>query len=279
MKVLVKYSNKISLLKGRINSGYIRWALLGFSNHHIDSKIVDINPISQVRVQGEEKNTFAFIKLPKLSAGDEFMFTAKILYNTMHLKIPLIDFSFSEFPEQVVKKYCTYSKYWQILNPRIKEIVNKLKKKSGDNVKEYLKKVFNFVENKIELRKDMKMRLGAINVINKGFGDCDEFSDLFITLLRAAKIPARRVVGIFVSEQGLKHEFHAWSEVFIPHYNTFIPYDVALGFFAEITSLHLVRLKMLQSDQPRFVYVKFKGTSNVALDSIENDLEEIKTIN
>ncbi|MBD3230516.1 MAG: hypothetical protein GF329_20220 [Candidatus Lokiarchaeota archaeon] len=278
MKIEVHYSNKITLLKGKINSGYIRWSLLGFSNHHRDAKILKINPESQIRKQGEEENIFAFIKLPKLSAGDEFNFNASIEYNTMNLKIPLIDFSFLEFQKQLIKKYCTYSRYWQVLDPKIEKIVKSLKKKSGDNVKGYLKNTFQFVEDTIELRKDMNERLGAIEVIKEGVGDCDEFSDLFITLLRAANIPARRVVGLFISEKGSEHEFHAWTEVFIPHYNTFIPFDVALGFFAEITRLHLVRLKMFKSDQPRFVYAKYKGTSNVNLDSIENDLEEIKII-
>jgi len=72
-----------------------------------------------------------------MNNGDEIEFSCKISFNTINLKIPLIDFSFQEYSKQIITKYCGYSKYWPIYNEKIKEIVNNIKEESGDNVKKY----------------------------------------------------------------------------------------------------------------------------------------------
>ncbi|MHA1268217.1 MAG: transglutaminase-like domain-containing protein [Candidatus Helarchaeota archaeon] len=276
MKVIITYSNKILLLRGKIDSGFVKWALLGFSNHHLNPRILSLNPQSKTRIEGEEKNTFAYIKLPKLYVGDEFHFTSTIEFNTINLNIPLIKFSFQEYSNQIINKYCSYSKFWPIYDSEIIEIVNRLKKKSGDDVKQFLKNTYKFVIETIKFRENMKERLGATRILKEKIGDCDEFSDLFITILRSARIPSRRVAGIFISNK--KSEFHAWSEVYIPHYNKFIPFDIALDLFSRISKYHIVRLKMANSNRPPFIYVKYKGSSNVKLVPIENDLEKIEII-
>ena len=278
MKVIVNYSNRLTLLKGKINSGFIKWALLGFSNHHRNPEILNLTPSAQIRVIGEEKNTFAFIKFPKLNTRESIEFNCNLSFKTINLKIPLINFNFNEYSTEMINKYCTYSKFWPIHNEEIQEIAKKLKLESQDNVKKYLELTYNYVRDVIKLREDMNERLGALRILEEKIGDCDEFSDLFITLLRASNIPARRVVGLFIATNKQEHQFHAWSEVYIPHYMAFIPFDVALDFFSCISQNHIVRLKMAKSEHPQIVYAKYKGTPDVKLKSIENDLKGIEII-
>jgi hypothetical protein len=51
-------------------------------------------------------------------------------------------------------------------------------------------------------------RYGAAAVLKQGYGHCWDFSDLFITLCRAAGIPARQVGGWLFEQDG-----HVWAEV------------------------------------------------------------------
>lgn len=54
-------------------------------------------------------------------------------------------------------------------------------------------------------------RYGAAKVIRQGYGHCWDFSDVFITLCRAAGVPARQVLGWLDESEG-----HVWAEVLIP---------------------------------------------------------------
>lgn len=57
----------------------------------------------------------------------------------------------------------------------------------------------------------------ASDVLNTLVGDCTEYTHLFMALSRAAKIPARRVVGLAYTEYRGHPAFgyHAWAEVAI----------------------------------------------------------------
>lgn len=57
-------------------------------------------------------------------------------------------------------------------------------------------------------------RQGALETYQKKKGDCDCFSDLFITLLRALGVPSRLSFGWTVEENGIGN--HAWAEVYLP---------------------------------------------------------------
>jgi transglutaminase-like putative cysteine protease len=56
----------------------------------------------------------------------------------------------------------------------------------------------------------MGTRYGAVQALARGRGHCWDFSDIYITLSRAAGLPARQVGGWVAGMSG-----HVWSEVFI----------------------------------------------------------------
>ncbi|MHB0939664.1 MAG: transglutaminase-like domain-containing protein [Armatimonadota bacterium] len=54
-------------------------------------------------------------------------------------------------------------------------------------------------------------RYGTAQFLQQGYGHCWDFSDLFITLCRAAGVPCRQVGGWLVGQSG-----HVWAEVLLP---------------------------------------------------------------
>ena len=56
--------------------------------------------------------------------------------------------------------------------------------------------------------------LSVLALLDRRVGDCTEFADLFTTLARSLKIPARTVFGLAYDEGGNPaFTFHAWNEV------------------------------------------------------------------
>jgi hypothetical protein len=53
-------------------------------------------------------------------------------------------------------------------------------------------------------------RWGVLKVLEQQFGHCWDFSDVFITLCRAAGVPSRQVAGWFYGSSG-----HVWAEYFV----------------------------------------------------------------
>jgi len=110
-----------------------------------------------------------------------------------------------------------------------------------DNPVEKARKIFDWIISDIdyEVQDD---EIGAFEAYNQGIGDCSDFSDLFITLLRIQGIPARKVTGFLITNKanyqpkvGNQYSFdlnftgaslsvtsdneilgHAWVEYYIP---------------------------------------------------------------
>jgi len=64
------------------------------------------------------------------------------------------------------------------------------------------------------LRKSVAVTIpSAIQVLESRSGDCNEHTQLFVALARAAGVPARAVAGL--THVGGKFYYHAWPEVFV----------------------------------------------------------------
>ena len=64
------------------------------------------------------------------------------------------------------------------------------------------------------LRKTVSVTIpSAIQVLDSRSGDCNEHTQLFIALSRAAGIPARATAGL--AQLGKKFYYHAWPEIFV----------------------------------------------------------------
>ena len=124
-------------------------------------------------------------------------------------------------------KYHESSQYWATQSPLLKDIIGN-KAFLEDDLKQWVKFSSNFVVGTITTRENQETRLGAHVAAKEGIGDCDEFTDLFITLTRIRGIPSRRLTGYHISEGGNSVEAHAWAEIYSPVVS-WIPIDLAMN--------------------------------------------------
>jgi transglutaminase-like putative cysteine protease len=255
MQIQVDLTNTLTIESGLLQAGYLTWSLYGEGAHQESVQIVKKTPLFQVREMGET-NYGGFIKLPSLQGGTEFKFSTTLIFTTKTMNFSTPNFKFDIYPKTLIIQYCRSAKFWESNDPELNEIAHNLLTESGADVLNYLKKTCNFVRENIKFRENLPLRLGARLALKEGKGDCDEFSDLFITLCRINHIPARRVTGILLTGTN-SFGLHAWSEVYFPPNSNWIPFDVALGEFAAIKWNYLIRAHMgLNSEAP---VIRFKS--------------------
>src|SRR5258706_11301490 len=107
--------------------------------------------------------------------------------------------------------------FWEINDPGIKKIATSLKTPGA---------IYDYVVNKLKYDfsrvSSSQVRLGAKNVLSHPTSAvCLEFTDLFVTLARAAGIPAREVDGFAYTQNAaqrpvslVKDILHAWPEYY-----------------------------------------------------------------
>lgn len=122
--------------------------------------------------------------------------------------------------------------FWQVSNPRIKELAKKLKTPKA--IYNYVVKNLKYDFNRLTTDQP---RLGALTALEqKNSAVCLEFTDLFIALSRAAGIPAREVNG-FAFTQNAKQRplslvqdiLHAWPEYYDQEREMWIMIDPTWG--------------------------------------------------
>lgn len=95
-------------------------------------------------------------------------------------------------------------------------------------------------------------------------GVCDEITNLFISMLRSVKIPAKFISGVVYSNIDNKWGNHGWAEVYFPGQG-WVPFDVTLGQYGWIDSTH-IKLQETADSSDSAVSYKWKS-KNVRLDS------------
>jgi len=256
-----------------LQAGYLTWSLYGVSAHQ-DVEVTQKKPLFQIRETGET-NYAGFIKLPVLKAGNEFQFKTTLLFSNHNLKFPILNFKFDKYQNTFIMQYCKGAKFWETRDPDLIDIAQTLRGESGDDVLKYLRSTFQFVQENMKFRENLNHRLGARRALKEGKGDCDEFSDLFITLCRINKIPARRVLGMILTDKNSSN-LHAWAEVYIPIYEQWVPFDVALNEFASIKWNYMVRAHVGIRNEAPLVWLKSKVGKNFRIKFDENDVAQIQ---
>ncbi len=102
--------------------------------------------------------------------------------------------------------------YWPINsdNKTVIEVAQNITKKINSKY-EKAKEIFHFVRNNLEYKYPSYASEVASRILFSEYGQCIQFSNLFVALCRAVQIPARTVQGYYSNDSFFKIS-HQWAE-------------------------------------------------------------------
>ncbi|MCA9386440.1 transglutaminase domain-containing protein [Candidatus Dojkabacteria bacterium] len=135
-------------------------------------------------------------------------------------------------------RYLLAGNYWEVTDSTIEQTASQIS--DSEDIYQIIQDTYDFVTDRIDYsfvkKYGLNERKGALATLNGGAAVCMEYSDLFITLLRAQGIPARAAFGYGYgaadyesrSENRINHQ---WAEVYMPALDTWINVDTTWGDF------------------------------------------------
>ncbi|SMC04299.1 Transglutaminase-like superfamily protein [Sulfobacillus thermosulfidooxidans DSM 9293] len=108
--------------------------------------------------------------------------------------------------------------------------------KPGENPEQKAQALFNWVVQNIHYNYSLQASGSAVATAETHLGICSDFADLYVGLLRTAKIPARFVGGYVTSNGSGQGGFHQWVEFYLPTVGWVVadPTWGAYGYFASL---------------------------------------------
>lgn len=130
------------------------------------------------------------------------------------------------------KLYTAQKPYWEVENPKVKQLAKELK--TPENIYKYVVNTLQYDYEKVASKTN---RLGGLGALENTKNDvCLEFSDLFVTLARAAGIPARSLEGYAYTDNDklrplslVEDVLHAWPEYYDETSKTWVMVDPTWG--------------------------------------------------
>lgn len=222
--------------------------LVPLNNSHQLSYILELEPRSYRFTRDRWGNPIYKFRFEVEGGNRSFKITGRyrVICYTTAPRMPVDDYGrLGELnPESVGELYLKPTYWWNYTDPAVEALLEEVRREAGseDRVKILVEKVKAKVNSMLSY-KVVEERLGASEAVRRGYGDCEEFTDLTIALARGLGIPARRVLGVYVEGSEVKG-WHAWVEVWTPRFG-WIPLEATdptggskkpLGY---ITSSHL----------------------------------------
>jgi len=196
LRLVYKFS-----IKGRVDSIFLSMAI----PQTIDKRqtVTDISFSQEpTRIYTAGKNKFALFRLYDVDESFKITVKAKVTI------FQSIDSAANKNSDTSLSRYLIPEPFIESNSSEIIEVAQNLKQKTDI---ETVMKTYFYVKDHIRYK--LKEAIGAKEVLESGVGKCMDFSDLFVALLRANKIPAKSVNGMTV-EYG-NTPFHAWPEAYL----------------------------------------------------------------
>ncbi|HKY74296.1 MAG TPA: transglutaminase family protein, partial [Patescibacteria group bacterium] len=141
--------------------------------------------------------------------------------------------------------------YWETSNPEVQRLAKELKTPRA--IYDYLVRTYSYDYSRLAMA-DQRRRGAAATLQSKTDALCQEFTDSFIAIARAAGIPARELNGFAYTENPRLRPLslvgdllHAWPEYYDAQKKLWIPIDPTWGnttggvdFFSKLDFNHLV---------------------------------------
>ena len=180
--------------------------------------------------------------------SDETQNVFQVQDNTAYIKVKAQKHYSNEFPypfdTREYEEYLKSGPYIITDSPKVKEVAQKLSEGETDALKLALKAerwVYDNITNK-NLGVDFA---NAVQVLETGSGDCTEHSVLLASILRAAGIPAKVVVGlVYTNTPENAFVYHMWVKAFVGRWENLDPSFPYKNF----TPLHLAITESSMND-------------------------------
>lgn len=192
-----------------------------------------ISPSPEWVKQDEEGNLIASFKLNSNFEGNVVIEGYAQLEKTQNINLQDLGV-LESITSDMQGRYLNAAEYWEVDDSLIKQTARDLKKDSN-NIGKIVETTYEFVINKIDYsevkRFGLNERQGAVKTLQGGAAVCMEYSDLFLSLMRAQGVPARAAFGYGYDPKlsSDSQESHQWVEVYSPKLKNWISVDVTWG--------------------------------------------------
>jgi sugar lactone lactonase YvrE len=177
---------------------------------------------------GQKVARFQFDEVKAGEMAEASFKTAIRLYDHWYLIKPEKVGSLKDIPKDIKEKYLVNDTKFAMDSEAIQ---NAVRKAIGDESNPYwiMRNIFNYIINNMYYELVGGWNI-ASTVLERGSGSCSEYSFIFISMCRAAGLPAR-YAGSIAQRGDLASEdeiFHRWCEVYLPKVGWF-PIDPSGG--------------------------------------------------
>ncbi|MBN3035089.1 MAG: hypothetical protein JW861_05850 [Bacteroidales bacterium] len=177
---------------------------------------------------GQQTARYHFENLPAGGQVAGEMTTVAKIFEVRYFVYPENVGGLDEIPPDLKDRYLENNDKYQYDHPVIQNALNEA---IGEEKNPYwiFRKIFNYLIGKMYYE-----MVGGWNtaptVLSRGNGSCSEYSFVYISMCRAAGLPARYVGSVVVRGDYASHDdvFHRWVEVYLPNYG-WVPIDPSGG--------------------------------------------------
>jgi len=177
-------------------------------------KIIQQPDFTKLKKKGEN-SYFLFHRKVRTNGVISFDRIIQVLPQKRDLSLKEDWGNISNIPNKIMKKYQTSTEFWP-QNSSIFHDPSLLEWFEEDYLKDWIMASVPYIRSKIKSPEKLEARVGVFRALNEGVGDCDEFTDLFLTLTRRRGIPSRRLTGYHIQNDPHTAIPHAWAEIYSP---------------------------------------------------------------
>lgn len=167
---------------------------------------------------------------------------------------------------RVAEKYLQPTKIIDFNTPALQQVKEQINITTDDPFKK-AHKIAEWVEKNIQYKSNRmtSAKKKSSWAVKNGVGNCDEITNVFISLCRSAGIPTRFVSGVAYSDSLNRNgpwDNHAWAEVYIGGYG-WVPFDVTFGEFGYLDASHIKLMSKADINEANTVYET--NTTNILI--------------
>lgn len=187
---------------------------------------------------------------------NEILLSSKIKTHNFRKRIT----SRVDYPLNLEAEFFPYVEEQEIIDfsPEILTTATNLKRGSTD-LYEVVVKTARWVRNNVDYdlsTLNVEASIPSSEVLKTKNGVCDEITSLFISLLRANRIPSRFVSGFSytnLADFDSEWQPHGWAEVYFPGFG-WVPFDVTYGQYGFLDSGHIKLSETLDAEGLSVMY-------------------------